>query len=313
MEHTHKPKLVVGHHHKSDKPHSHVGVHRAADRRKLLLTLVIIGSMMVIEFVAGLAVNSLALISDAGHMLTHFFALALSYGAIIIASRPVTKNRTFGFFRAEILASLFNGITLLLITAYIFWEGYKRIVAPEVIDTLPMFIVAVVGLIVNLITAYILSKTNREDLNLKSAFLHMLTDTASSLAIVTGAVIIFFTNWYIIDPILSIFLGIIILFWSWGLLKDSVNILLEATPKHLDIDKVISLIKDKVPELIDLHDVHIWMITSKMYSMTAHVTVEDMPVSESQGILKKIDELLDKEFDIQHVNIQLETQRNILN
>ena len=309
MEHTHRPKYLVTHQHASDKPCAHSNTHRASDRKKLLVAVIITGSMMVIEFVAGLIVNSLALVSDAGHMLTHFFALAVSYAAILVASRPANKERTFGFYRSEVLASLFNGITLLLITAYIFWEGYKRIVAPEPIDKLPMFIVAVVGLIVNLITAFILSKTDREDLNLKSAFLPMLTDTASSVAIIAGAILIYFTDWFIIDPLLSMLIGLLILIWSWRLLKDSVNILLEATPKHIDPDGVIAVLKEHIPEIKDIHDVHIWVITSKMYSMTAHVTIDDLSISESEEILGNIVRLLDEKFDIQHVNIQFETER----
>ena len=309
MEHIHRPKPAA-HHHGVEKAHSHSIRHKASDRKRLLLTIVITGSMMVVEFVAGVVVNSLALVSDAGHMLTHFFALAVSYVTILIAGRPATKNRTFGFYRSAILASLLNGITLLIITAYIFWEGYKRIIAPEPIDKLPMFIVAVAGLVINLVTAYVLSKTDRENLNLKSAFLHMLTDTASSVAIVIGAIVIFYTNWYIIDPLLSLFLGAVILIWSWRLLKSSVDILLEASPKHISPDNVITAIKDNIPEVVNIHDVHIWTITSRMYSMTAHVTVRDISISESQRILDKINRLLDKKFDVQHVNVQFEADKS---
>lgn len=312
MQHIHKPKLGHAHRHSSGHSHSHPAVHRASDRKKLLLAVVVTGSMMVIEFVAGLLVNSLALISDAGHMLTHFFALALSYGAIVIASSPVSQTKSFGLYRAEVLASLFNGITLLLITAYIFWEGYKRVLEPEPINKLPMFIVAVAGLIVNLLTAFILSKTDREDLNLKSAFLHMVTDTASSVVIIIGAVVIFFTDWYVVDPFLSLLLGAVILMWSWGLLRDSVNVLLEATPKQIKPEAVLAAFKNEIGAVQEVHDLHIWVITSKMYALTAHVTIPDMLVSETREILTQINALLDERFDIQHANIQFETEKSDL-
>ena len=309
VEHHHHKGEMFGHHHGVGSPQDEIG-HRASDKRRLLFTIVITGSMMVVELVGGILTNSLALISDAGHMFTHFFALAVSYTAIVFAVRPASKDRSFGYYRVEVLAALFNGITLLLITAYIFWEGYKRILAPEPIEELPMFVVAVVGLVVNLISAVILSGTDRGDLNLKSAFLHMIGDTASSIAIVAGAIVIYYTNWLIVDPLLSVLIAILILIWSMRLLKDSINVLLESAPKHIKSDDVGSVLLDcGKPEVKGVHDIHVWEITSKMYSMTAHVIVNDIKVSDTNKLLERINHTMDERFGIQHTNIQFECER----
>ena len=284
---------------------SHNHTHRGEERSKLILACSLTGTMFIVEGIAGFLTNSLALLSDAGHMLTHMIALLISLGAILFASRPPTARKTYGFYRLEILAALFNGATLFLITLWIFFHAYKRIINPEPIASGHMFIVAIVGLLVNLACAYIL-KTSHGSLNIKSAFMHMMADTFSSLVVVFGAIIMHYTQWYMLDPALSILICIVILVWSYQLITESVDILLEATPKDVDLENVVKSINE-LDEIEGVHDVHIWTITSGMYAMSAHIYIKDLMVSETHRIMAKINALVNEKFSIGHTVIQFES------
>lgn len=285
--------------------HGHNGhVYRSEERYRLIITCSLTGIMFIVEGVAGFLTNSLALLSDAGHMLTHLLALLVSLIAIIFASRPPTARKTYGFYRLEILAALFNGATLFIITIWIFYHAYGLIIHPEPIASLQMFIVAIAGLIVNLACAAIL-KTSHGSLNIKSAFMHMLADTFSSAFVVIGAITMHYTGWYIIDPLLSIFICIVILVWSYQLIRDSVDILLEATPKDVDLESVTESIRE-MDGIKGIHDVHIWTITSGIYAMSAHVDTKDLLISETNVIMKKINSLVNEKFNIGHTVIQFE-------
>ena len=287
----------------SNNSHNHT--HRGEERSKLVLACALTGTMFIVEGIAGFLTNSLALLSDAGHMLTHMIALLISLGAIMFASRPPTARKTYGFYRLEILAALFNGATLFLITIWIFFHAYKRIINPEPVASGHMLIVAIVGLLVNLACAYIL-KTSHGSLNIKSAFMHMMADTFSSLVVVFGAIIMHYTQWYILDPALSILICIVILVWSYQLITESVDILLEATPKDVDLENVVKSISE-LDEIEGVHDVHIWTITSGMYAMSAHIYIKDLMVSETQKIMSKINTLVNEKFSIGHTVIQFES------
>jgi cobalt-zinc-cadmium efflux system protein len=287
----------------SNSSHNHT--HRGEERSKLVLACALTGTMFIVEGIAGFLTNSLALLSDAGHMLTHLIALLISLGAIMFASRPPTARKTYGFYRLEILAALFNGATLFLITLWIFFHAYKRIINPEPVASWHMFIVAIVGLLVNLACAYIL-KTSHGSLNIKSAFMHMMADTFSSLVVVFGAIIMHYTQWYMLDPALSILICIVILVWSYQLITESVDILLEATPKDVDLENVVKSINE-LDEIEGVHDVHIWTITSGMYAMSAHVYIKDLMVSETHRIMANINTLVNKKFSIGHTVIQFES------
>ncbi|MBL7074449.1 cation transporter [candidate division KSB1 bacterium] len=297
MKHPHRPKI------RDSLDHLHE--YRRVERNKLKLTMAITGSVMVIEVIGGILTNSLALLSDAGHMFTHFFALGISFGAIIIASKDPCHHRTFGFYRVEILAALFNSLFLFAVTAYILYEGIERLIHPESILGLQMFLVAVVGLIVNVISVLILRGSTRDDLNVRGAFLHMLADTVSSVVIVIGAIILYFTNWYIIDPLLGIGISLVIFMWAWGLFRDAINILLEAAPRGVNIDVVSAELKKEVPEIQGIHDMHIWVITSNMYSLTAHIGIGENR-RKSKEVLKRINRLLNEKYDIEHTTIQFD-------
>ncbi len=287
----------------SNSSHNHT--HRGEERSKLVLACALTGTMFIVEGIAGFLTNSLALLSDAGHMLTHMIALLISLGAIMFASRPPTARKTYGFYRLEILAALFNGATLFLITIWIFFHAYKRIINPEPVASGHMLIVAIVGLLVNLACAYIL-KTSHGSLNIKSAFMHMMADTFSSLVVVFGAIIMHYTQWYILDPALSILICIVILVWSYQLITESVDILLEATPKDVDLENVVKSISE-LDEIEGVHDVHIWTITSGMYAMSAHIYIKDIMVSETQQIMSNINTLVNEKFSIGHTVIQFES------
>jgi cobalt-zinc-cadmium efflux system protein len=299
--------MSIHHNTKIDKVSnsSHNHTHRGEERSKLVLACALTGTMFIVEGIAGFLTNSLALLSDAGHMLTHMIALLISLGAIVFASRPPTARKTYGFYRLEILAALFNGATLFLITIWIFFHAYKRIINPEPVASGHMFIVAIIGLFVNLACAYIL-KTSHGSLNIKSAFMHMMADTFSSLVVVIGAIIMHYTQWYMLDPALSILICIVILVWSYQLITESVDILLEATPKDVDLENVIKSISE-LDEIEGVHDVHIWTITSGMYAMSAHIYIKDLMVSETQQIMSKINTLVNEKFSIGHTVIQFES------
>ncbi len=302
MEHKHSPGEPNGSH-----PQSHSHELRSYGRSRLLITIILTAAMMAGEIAGGLISGSLALLSDAGHMLTHAFALLISFLAILYSGRPATKEKSFGFYRSEILAALFNGFTLIIITGFIIWEAYKRILNPKHVSVMEMIIIAAVGLAVNIATALILYKASRESLNIRSAFIHMIGDTASSVGVVIGGVIIYFTGYYIIDPILSIIIAILILVWAISLIKDSVRILMESTPKNIDSAMLKENLISEFENIKDLHDLHVWEITTGMYCMTAHIIINNMNVSETRGLLLDIGDFLEDKYNIRHPIIQFET------
>jgi len=280
--------------------------YRRVERKRLRLTMAITGSVMIVEVIGGILTRSLALLSDAGHMFTHFFALGVSFAAMRIACKEPCHHRTFGFFRAEILAALFNSLFLFAVTAYILYAGIRRLVHPEPVLGLQMFVVALIGLVVNILSALILRDSARDDLNIKGAFLHVMADTVSSVAIIVGAVIIYFSGWNVLDPLLAIGISVVIAVWAWGLLRDSVTILLEVAPRGVTVDVVGTELRKAIPGIREINDMHIWVITSNMYSLTAHITLDPAAMASRGDILERINGLLDEKYDIQHTTIQFD-------
>ena len=299
MKHQHRPKLTG--------PVDELTEYRSVEKKKLLFTIILTGTMMVVEILGGFLTHSLALISDAGHMFTHFFALAISFKAIYFADQKCCHHRTFGFYRLEILSALFNSLLLFAVTAWILIEGIRRMIHPASVLGIQMFLVAVVGLIVNLVSVWILHGTSKDDLNVKGAFLHMLGDTLSSVVIVIGAIVIYFTGWSVIDPILSIGIAFVICLWGWGLFKDSVNILLESVPRGVTTDEVTKVLTKAIPSIQEITDLHIWAITSNMYSMTAHIKLRDSANQENEkAIAGKIRQIANEQFNIEHTTIEFD-------
>jgi cobalt-zinc-cadmium efflux system protein len=285
--------------------HSHQH-HQTNKLSRLKICLILTAVGMLIEVVGGLLSNSLSLLSDAGHMLTDAFALGMSYFAVLLALKPASKRHTYGFFRAEVLAAFVNSLALIFIAGFIAYEAFGRLSHPAVIKINEMLFIALVGLAINGISISFLSKVGSGDLNVRSAILHQLGDMISSIAVVAGAIVIYFTHHYIIDSLLSFFICALIISGALRLLLDSAHILLESTPKHLDIDEVIKTVKSEVPGVHEMHHVHIWTISTSMYALTAHVVVEDCKVSAAREFLHKINDVLKKNFAIEHTNLQFE-------
>ena len=279
----------------------------SSTQRNLLIVLSITAGVMTAEIIGGLLANSLALLSDAGHMLTDMLALSLTILALRFAQRPPTASKTFGFYRLEILAAFFNGMLLLFISFYIFYEAYKRLLHPEEIKGLLMLVVAGIGLLANGVGILILKKSARKSLNVKSVFYHIVGDTISSGGVIVGGLVILFTGWYLVDSIISIFIGMLILRGAYSLVRESIDIFLEATPKDISMEKMLDDLH-KIEGVKEIHHLHLWTITSGIYAMSAHVLIEDLLTSRSAQILREVEGLLQGKYSIEHTTIQFESE-----
>lgn len=282
--------------------------HRKAGQKGLFITLILTGLVMLAEFLGGWLSGSLALLSDAGHMLTDVLAIALSLLAMRFALQPSTEKKTYGFYRLEILAALINGITLILLSGYIFYEAWQRFSSPTEIKSGLMIVVAVIGLLANLAGFFILKSSSKHSLNVRGAFLHIIGDLLSSVAVVIGGLLIRFTGFYLIDPILSIIIGLVILKGAYDLVKESVEILLEATPVGIEGREVETALR-KIAGVRTVHHLHIWSLSSGIHALSAHVQIEDQMTSQSDELLAEIQELLEHEFGILHTTIQFECEQ----
>ena len=291
------------HHEQEHEHHEHTHDHRGTDKKVLKWALSITLITMFLEFFYGFLSNSLALISDAIHMFTHSFALIISLLAIIIASKKAPVSKTFGLYRTEVIAAFVNGITIILSIAWIVYEAVERFFNPQIIDIKTAMIVAVIGLVINIITGVILMQGDKNNINLKSAFVHMLSDALSSVAIILGYVVIYFTSWYFIDMILAVIVAIVIAKWAIDILKNSINTLMESSP--LDINDVKQFI-ERHKEVLELHDVHIWEITQDMYNMTAHVKINKESLENYEQLLHEINHELKEKYKIVHTTFQFE-------
>jgi len=285
--------------------HNETNLLTSLGNRSLKIVLAIVLVVMVAEIVGGILSGSLALLGDAGHMLVDALALGLALFASVIARRPATPTKTFGYHRAEIMAALANGTTLVLVSIYIFYEAYQRFLEPPHIQAPLMLLVASIGLVANLAGIFILRKARHTNLNIKAAFWHIAGDTISSFGVIIGGVIIYMTGWYIVDPIIAVIIGCIILWGAVRIVRESTDVLLEAVPKHIDVDKVIETIKS-VSGVEDVHDIHIWTITSGIHALSAHLVIEDQMVSRSTEIVATINQDLARYFNMAHTTLQLE-------
>ena len=259
---------------------------------------------MVAEVVGGLVSGSLALLADAGHMLSDAGSIALALFAMWLVTRPSGSRHTYGYYRTEILAALFNGAALIAISILIFVEAWQRLMTPQEVTAPILIMVASGGLIVNLVSLGILHKGREESLNMKGAWLHILADTLGSIqAVVVGALIWSF-GWYWADPIASILIGFLIIFSSWWIVKESVAVLMESSPLHIDVDTVLEAMKG-VEGAVGVHDLHVWTITSGMVALSAHVQPESE--FDRDDLLKKLSDTLKERFSISHVTIQIES------
>jgi cobalt-zinc-cadmium efflux system protein len=271
-------------------------------RKRLTLVLSLVVLYMVAEVVGGLASNSLALLADAGHMLTDAAALGLSLFAIWVARRPATPKRTYGYHRMEILAALVNGATLIAVAVLIFVEAYRRWSAPPAVKGGLMLAVACGGLAVNLVALLILHRGRGESLNVRGAWLHVLTDTLGSVQAIAAGVLISGFGWTWADPLASVLIGLLVIFSSWSLIRESVGVLMEGVPAHLELDEVAAAMAG-VPGVMTVHDLHVWTITSGFVSLSAHVVIEP---NCAEDVLWRVRAMLHDRFGIDHSTIQVE-------
>lgn len=298
------------------QPHTNTGI-----EKRFLLSIAITAFILLAEVVGGFWTGSLALLSDAAHVFMDVFALLLSYIALRLSSLPADDRHTYGFHRFEVLAALINGITLGAIAIGIFSESWSRWQNPQPVKSLEMLVIAGIGLVANLIVVFVLGghahehkteeeadhqENEREDLNVRSAFLHVLGDAVASVGVIIAGVVMFFTDWLWVDPLMSVLIGILILFSSGRVLKSSLHILVEGVPDGLSLEIIGQNMMD-VPGVLDVHDLHVWSLCSGHIALSAHVITNDQPIIESNGMMTNLKRSLLK-FGIEHTTIQLECE-----
>ncbi len=287
--------------------HSHIHFNDAAKQTigRLSLALFLTLAFVFVEAAAGLFANSLALLTDAAHNFTDVIALCISWYAVHLTTQPSNSKNTYGYHRAGILAAMLNSTTLVLISLGIFYEAYRRFINPPQVNSLILISVGFLALTVNLITALLLHQSNKDDLNLRSAFLHMIGDVASAVGAVVAGVIIYFTHANWLDPLISVLIGCLILYNAWGILRETVDILLESTPRDVDMS---AMVRDmmQVKGVIGIHDLHVWSITHGLRTMSAHVLTEDISISTGTDIQRQINEIAFHRYNIGHATLQLE-------
>ena len=287
--------------------HSHAHDLREASRRNLLISLVLISGYMVAEIVGGFLSGSLALLADAGHMATDAGAIGLALGAMWIAQREASPERTFGFYRVEVLAAMLNVIALWLIVAWIFFEAYHRFTVEGThVDGVPVLIVGTGGLIVNIIAAFILHRSSGHSLNAEGAFQHVLADLLGSVGVIVAAILILAFGWHEADPIISVVIGVLILFASRGLLLQVFHVLIEGTPEHIDVYELCNEMED-VEGVTLIHDVHVWTITSQSESFSAHVLIDPNHQGDVDELITELQDIAHNRYGIEHATIQVET------
>lgn len=301
MGHVHAHPHTHAHDH-SHHDHSHGGTGRA-----LIISLVLTLGFVVFEAIAGFRASSLALLSDAGHNFADAFALLLAAAGFYLQSRPANQVKTFGYQRAGVLAAFANAVSLVVLALFLFFESYRRLRNPEPVVESTMIAVAAVGLAMNGFIAWKLGG-HGHDMNIRAAWIHMMGDALSCVAIIAGGIVMHYTGWRQIDPALSILIAVMIVLSAWGIIQESLNILLEGLPKGIELDEVTAGMR-KIDGVIDVHDLHIWSLGSQAHALSCHVLIDDMPPSASDTILRQLNAVLQERFSIHHSTIQFEHVR----
>lgn len=274
--------------------------------KRLLIATVLNFAIAVAEVIGGIISNSLALLSDALHNLSDAVAVLLAYIAHRYSRKPSNVKQTFGYKRVQILAALFNAVVLIGISVYLFYEAYKRLMEPEPIKGLIMMVVAIVGLLANLAAVFLLRKDKSKNLNVRAAYLHLLGDTLSSFAVIIGGVLIFFFEWYWLDPIITFLIGIYIIKETWSILKETIEILMQATPRDIDINEVKKQIEN-IENIENIHHVHIWKLDDQSVHFECHIDLDrNLDLKSAEPIRNEILKLLSEKHNISHVTIQFE-------
>lgn len=290
------------HDHDHGHHHSHA---REGNKKGLAIAFVITAGIMLLEFFGGLLTNSLALLADSGHMLSDAGSLALSLVAIWFAARAASPKKTYGYYRFEILAALFNGVTLFVIAGMIVYHAYGRFFEPQTVASGSMIIIAFIGLAANLLSAwFLISKGDvKDNVNLRSAYLHVLGDALGSVGAIIAGIVMYFFDWYVADPIISVVVALLILKGAWGIIKQTIHILMEGTPITINQQEVKQTL-EAIEGVINVHDLHVWTITSGLDSLTCHLLIEDN--QDEQRILQQAIQQIEKQFKIMHTTIQIE-------
>ncbi len=293
-----KTGLASGHH-----AHSHGS---GANRPRVLFALCLTGGFMVVEIIGGLFAGSLALLADAAHMLLDTVALFLTWLAFGLAEKPADKARSYGYHRFPILVAFTNGISMLFVVAWIFYEAVQRILSPSDVLATPMLIIASVGLLVNLVAAWVLLGADRENLNIRGALIHVMGDLLGSVGAIAAAIIIMFSGWHLADPLLSVLVAALILRSAWGLIRDSGHILLEGTPTHLDLNEIGRDLEAQVAEVEEVHHMHAWSLSQDRLMLTLHARIAKY--LHADAAVTGIHSRLAERFDIDHVTVQVEVE-----
>jgi len=275
--------------------------------RRLLLSVIITVAFVIGEAVAGYFSNSLALLSDAGHNFADALALVLSFYGLWIAERPSSAKRTFGYHRVGILTALVNAVALVVIALLIFWEAISRLRQPEPVHSTPMIVVSLIAVLMNTVISLWLRKAAKSDLNVRSAYMHMVGDAVSAVGVVIAGMVVAFTGASIADPVVSLLIGLLILWSSWAILKESVNVLLEGIPEGMEMETVEQTI-GTVAGVLAVHDLHVWTVGSGMVCCSCHISVEEQSVRSGENVLRAVAEKLEHEFEISHSTIQVEVE-----
>jgi cobalt-zinc-cadmium efflux system protein len=298
--------LTMGHHKEQTDHHSHGHHHNHFDGRNLLAATFINLIITITEIIGGIASGSLALLSDAAHNMGDTFAVLMAYIANLIGRKEATEKKTFGYKRVEILAALLNAVLLIVIIIFLFVEAYHRFFTPEPIKGLLMMVVAIIGLIANLTAVILLKKDSHHNLNVRAAYMHLLGDTFSSVAVIVASILIYFYHIYWIDPLVTILIGIYILKEAWSIMQEALQILMQSTPASVNIIEIVEVIEHF--DLVDnVHHVHTWKLDDKQIHFECHIDVhKDIPISEADSLRIKIEKELLNKFGISHVTIQFE-------
>jgi cobalt-zinc-cadmium efflux system protein len=273
--------------------------------RVLVWSLVLTVLFVVAEVLAGIEAHSLALLSDAGHNFTDALALLLAWFGVYYGRKPPDEVKTYGYHRAGVLAAFVNALSLVVLSGFILYESYLRWQSPQQVHEVTMLVVAAAGLVLNVGIMLGLRRERGRDLNVRGAWVHMLGDALGSIGIVVGALIIRFTGWERTDPVLSALIGLLIIWTAWGIVKESLNILLEGLPRGLDLNSVVAAMRE-VADVIDVHHVHIWSLGSSTHALSCHVMIDDLRVSASDSILQDLNTMLAERFHIHHTTVQFE-------
>ena len=271
----------------------------------MALSLVITLAFVFVEIAAGLFSNSLALLTDAAHNFTDVLALALSWWALRLTSQPASHQRTYGYHRAGILAALVNSTTLVIIALGIFYEAYQRFINPPEVQADVLIGVGMIAVLVNVVTALLVRHRAESDLNIRAAFLHLMGDVLSTIGAVMAGIIIRFTNWNWLDPLVSVLIGLLIVWSAWKILREAIDILMESTPTDIDMNALIRDIHS-VNGVRDVHDLHVWSITRNMRTLSAHLVTDDLSISEGASIQTRVNEVLFHKYNVNHATLQLE-------